>query len=241
MPIRALRLLLLAGLAAGLAAPATAGPSAPGERLHGALEEVMRNADRLGFEGRRDLLSPVLVETYDLDWMAAKSLGRHWKKLGAEEQMRWRTLFRDLTAATYADRFDGFGGERFVVDGEEASSQGTRIVRTRIVRGEDGDPVSLHYRVREKQGGFRIIDVYLEGTVSELALRRGDYSSLVKREGFDALVAAVEKKIEEARAGTENSGAGAPASAQDDAASCSFSAPAFRPRSSSIWAARSMR
>lgn len=178
-------------------------PTAPVERLHAVLEEAMRQAEALGFEGRRELITPVLRSTYDLDWMAAKSLGRHWKKLSRDEQTRWLALFRELTASTYADRFDGFGGERFVVLGEEASSQGTRLVRTRIDRGEL-DPVSLHYRVRPVDDGFRIIDVYLEGTVSELALRRSDYSSLVKREGFAALESAVLAKIAEARAGTEN-------------------------------------
>lgn len=203
---KASRLFLIGLGLLGIASTAHAEDAAlvPVERLHGVLEEVMRNADSLGFEGRKAAIVPVLAETYDLDWMAAKTLGRHWKKLDPEQQGRWRELFRELTASTYADRFDGFGGERFVVTGEETASQGTRLVLTRIER-IDAEPVSLHYRVRPKDGGFRIIDVYLEGTVSELALRRSDYSSLVKREGFDALVVAVGEKIEEARAGTDDS------------------------------------
>jgi phospholipid transport system substrate-binding protein len=195
--------LLAAGLAtAGLGTDAGGDPTAPVERLHAGLDQAMRRADELGFEGRFTLLDPVLAGSYDLDWMAAKSLGRYWKKLSMEERTRWAALFRKLTVSTYADRFDGFSGERFELLSVEPSAQDTMLVHTRIVP-TDKDPVALDYRVRAGDNGFRIIDVYLEGTVSGLALRRSDYSSLVKREGFDSLVTAIEEKIGEAQRGTD--------------------------------------
>jgi phospholipid transport system substrate-binding protein len=177
--------LLAAGLAtAGLGTDAGGDPTAPVERLHAGLDQAMRRADELGFEGRFTLLDPVL------------------KKLSMEERTRWAALFRKLTVSTYADRFDGFSGERFELLSVEPSAQDTMLVHTRIVP-TDKDPVALDYRVRAGDNGFRIIDVYLEGTVSELALRRSDYSSLVKREGFDSLVTAIEEKIGEAQRGTD--------------------------------------
>ena len=88
--------------------------------------------------------------------------------------------------------------------GAEPSARGTSIVRTRINRTEE-PPVELDYRVRPgRSGEFRIVDVFLNGTVSELALRRSDYSSLMKREGFGSLRKAVEQKIAEAEAGTSD-------------------------------------
>lgn len=195
--------LLAASLATAVLGTDSGGdPTAPVERLHGGLEQAMRRAGELGFEGRFALLDPILAEAYDLDWMAAKSLGRHWKKLSMEQRSRWAALFRQLTVSTYADRFDGFSGERFELLSVEPSAQDTLLVHTRIVLAED-DPVALDYRVRARENGFRIIDVYLEGTVSELALRRSDYSSLVKREGFDSLIDAIEEKIGEAQGDTD--------------------------------------
>ena len=47
----------------------------------------------------------------------------------------------------------------------------------------------------KRNGDWRVVDVYLDGTVSELALRRSEYSSALKREGFDELVGSVETKI----------------------------------------------
>ncbi|MCH7709728.1 MAG: ABC transporter substrate-binding protein, partial [Myxococcales bacterium] len=60
-----------------------------------------------------------------------------------------------------------------------------------------GDDIQLYYRLRNgTDGRWKIIDVYLNGTVSELALRRSEYSSLIKREGFEALLIALNKRIE---------------------------------------------
>ena len=56
--------------------------------------------------------------------------------------------------------------------------------------------------MRTAAAGWRISDVFLSGTVSELALRRSEYGALMRREGFDALLAAVRKKIAAAEAGT---------------------------------------
>ena len=70
----------------------------------------------------------------------------------------------------------------------------TMIVRTRLIDPGDED-VELNYRMHRTAEGWKIIDVYLDGTVSELALRRSEFSGIVKRESFDALIAALDAKI----------------------------------------------
>ncbi len=181
---------------------------APVERLYAALVDVMKGADELGFEGRYRALEPVVTASYDLPFMAELILGRQWEALTPEQQQRWLDAFSRFTVSTYADRFDGYGGERFEVGFVDAGTQGTALVRTTLLR-TDGEPVKLDYRVRPNAGAWRIIDVYLSGTVSELALRRSEYAGIVRREGFDALLAAVRKKIAAAEAGTAER-AGAP-------------------------------
>ena len=54
----------------------------------------------------------------------------------------------------------------------------------------------LDYRLRPVDGKWKIIDIYMDGTVSELALRRSQYSSLIRREGLEALITALEEKID---------------------------------------------
>ena len=57
---------------------------------------------------------------------------------------------------------------------------------------------------RRVEDRWRIIDVYLNGTISELALRRSEYSSLIKREGFASLLAALDKRIDDLATGGQS-------------------------------------
>jgi len=127
--------------------------------------------------------------------MAAKALGRYWKKLNDVQKARWRRAFAEMTITTYASRFKGYAGEEFDVDSAEPSSRGTVVVRTRIVPTSD-DPVAINYRMRSRAGHWKAIDVYLNGTVSELALRRSEYTAALKRDGFEKLVASLRQKAE---------------------------------------------
>jgi phospholipid transport system substrate-binding protein len=166
------------------------------EKLHAALIGIMQGAQTLGYDGRYDQLSPVVTETFDLPFMASKSVGRHWKSLDDNDRARWNEVFVRLITANYAGRFDGFSGEHFETLGEEPAVNDTRVVLTKIVVPDDED-VHLNYRLRQVDGEWRIIDIYLNGTISELALRRSEYSSVLKREGFEKLLTTLNAKVDE--------------------------------------------
>ncbi len=175
------------------------------DALHAALFDIMKNADTLGYNGRFDRVSPVVEQVFDMQFMASKSVGRHWKKLSPEDQERWLELFTRHIAANYAGQFTGYAGETFETLGEEAAIRDTRVVRTRLVRPSEED-VQLNYRLREVDGQWRIIDIYLNGTVSELALRRSEYSSVLKREGFESLMNTIAAKCQKLQdEGAQNS------------------------------------
>lgn len=168
--------------------------------LDGALLAVLRQAEGLGYRGRFERLAPAVDAAFDLDFMAEKSLGRHWKTLGAADRRRWLPLFREFTIANYAGNFDRYGGQRFETLGEEPGESETVLVRTRLVN-PGGEDVELGYRLHQADGRWRIVDVHLNGTVSELALRRSDYSSVLARDGFEALLTTIRGKIADLAAG----------------------------------------
>ena len=180
---------------AGETADAPAAPPANVvDELHVTLLAVMRDAEELGYQGRCDRLSPVLRNLYDIPFMAEKSMGRHWKNTSEEERKHLLETFTAFMIANYAGNFDGHSGQTFETLGEEGSTHGTVLVRSRLLE-PDGEATQLNYRLRPVDGEWKIIDVYLNGTVSELALRRSEYSSLIKREGFDSLLVALNEKI----------------------------------------------
>lgn len=188
--------LLLLGAPSG-AEPTQADLEAARSVVVGLYEQLlgaMKGADQLGLEGRREKLGPAVRAAYDLPLMGAKVLGRHWRGLSDEEKERWVATFERLTIATYAERFDGWQGEELVIDGAEAGARDTIVVHTRIVRPKK-DPVPIHYRLRQREGQWRVIDVFLNGTVSELALRRSEYGSVVEKDGLSKLIAQLDGKI----------------------------------------------
>ncbi len=163
------------------------------ERFHETLIGVMKKAETLGFEGRYQKLAPAVKETFNLAFMARFAAGSHWKKLSADQQDRLVEAFSSLTIATYAERFDGYSGERFDTLNEKQFRHTTRLVETGLVKS-DGETINLEYLVGERGGIWGVIDVRFK-RVSELAVRRSEYTSVLKRKGFGGLITTLEKKI----------------------------------------------
>lgn len=189
---------LLCASAAG-AVEATA-PVQVVEKVHAGMIEVMQSAATTPFEGRAGRLTPILEQAFDIDFMARKSLGRSFDGLSADDQKRWIEAFHRFFVANYAGRFTGYSGQKFETLGEEAAAQDTVLVRTRLI-DPGAENVDLAYRLRESGGTWRIIDVYLKGTVSELALRRSDFTAILDRQGFPALLSSIDAKVADLRAG----------------------------------------
>jgi phospholipid transport system substrate-binding protein len=203
-------LLARAALCAGLmlAFPAAGEPAEPPsatiDALHGHLIEVMKGAVALGYEGRAAKLAPVIPVYFDVSFMAEKSVGRHWKSASERDHERLRETFLRFMIANYAGQFDGYSGQSFVTLGEEPARMDTMLVKSKLLDPGDED-IELNYRLREVDGRWKIIDVYLDGTVSELALRRSEFSGIVKRKDWNALIEAIDERIAKLAAGTEES------------------------------------
>jgi len=168
-------------------------------RLNEALLETMKSATKLGYQGRYKKLYPVIKSTYDLSFMTRYSAGRHWRELTEAQQKKLIDAFTRLTVATYADRFDGYSGEKFAVVSEETPREGTRLVHSELIKS-DGEIIKLNYLLRKTQEGWRVIDVFLKGTISELATKRSEYSTTLTNQGFDGLMAIFEQKISNLKA-----------------------------------------
>jgi phospholipid transport system substrate-binding protein len=179
-------------------APEDAGAAAQAvvESLHGVLLGCMKQADELGFQGRYDRIAAELDEAFDLPFMARVSVGAAWKELAEQERTEFVDLSRRYSASRYADNFDGYGGERFETLSHEPAARGTVVVKTTLVQPKDDD-VQFDYRLRNAGGRWRIIDIQLDGQISELTVRRAQYRSLIRREGLAQLVRTLEEKIDE--------------------------------------------
>jgi phospholipid transport system substrate-binding protein len=193
--------------AAGLAQPAAALPSAPQtkvQRFYATLLNTMKQGPQLGSSGRYAKLAPVVNRTFDVPFMARLAVGPAWGTLSPAQQQQVTAAFQRYISATYADRFDNYSGERLQVLGEAPYGSGI-IVETRIVKA-NGKPVTINYMMRRGgQSGWQISDVYLDGTISQLATQRSEFYSILQRGGVDGLIAALNRKTDLLTSKTDNS------------------------------------
>ena len=180
---------MLAVTAAPLAAaPAAPDPARTAGDFYAVLLSAMKQGPQLGFEGRRRLLDSEIRRDFNLPLMTRIVVGLTWRNLPAAPQQALVAAFSDFTVANYASEFKDFGGERFVVEpGATPLPSGDVIVHTKLLTS-DGKAVQLDYLMRAAADRWQIIDVYLTGTISELAARRSEFSTVLREGGADALV-----------------------------------------------------
>jgi phospholipid transport system substrate-binding protein len=199
---RALRWIALAGglMLASLGTASAAMGDAPRpvvEVFYKTLVEVMQQAGTLGFDGRYKRLQPAIESAFNLPLMMRLAIGPQWNSLPVAQQRRLVEAFRRFTIATYASRFDGYEGERFEVRAEKPGvTGGGTMIETRLVPPK-GDAVELNYLLRQEEGRWQIIDVFLSGTISELATRRAEFTSVLRRDGAEGLAGMLERKVAE--------------------------------------------
>jgi len=174
-----------------------AGAPATAKDLCDALITAMKKGSSLDFAARRDLLAPVIQRDYDLAFMTRIVVGSAWRSFSPEDRQKLTEAFGAFSIATYAQRFDSYSGEHFEVDPSPTTlSSGDCIVHTKLFTG-DPEPVQLDYLMRKTGGGWQIIDVYLSGTISEMAARRSEYSATLRQGGAQALIDLLTKKAAE--------------------------------------------
>jgi phospholipid transport system substrate-binding protein len=180
---RILLLFPLLPLAAPVAALAQSAAAEVVERFHAALLGVMRDAQRLGVRGRYDRLAPVMAQAFDLAAMTRIAVGPPWTGFSPADQAALTEAFTRWSIATYAARFDGFSGESFTTTGTQLQPNGDALVRTTLNRTGGQEPVLLSYLLRGNPP--RIVDIYLTGTISELASRRAEFTTLIREGGAE--------------------------------------------------------
>ncbi len=202
------RRFLLGAPLAVLARPCTAAAADSGaaattliQRFYDVLLAVMKQAKQLTFDQRYSRLAPAIAQTFDLALMTRIAVGPGWGQIGAAEQQRLTDAFSRYTISMYANRFDGYGGERFQVDPNPAPNANGTLVKSWLVKS-NGEKVVLNYLMRpEAAGPWKVIDIYLSGTISELATRRSEFLAVLQREGADGLVRMLEKRTAALRTG----------------------------------------
>ena len=170
-----------------------ADPKLPVERLHGGLLHIMQNGQQLGFNARLRFITPRVEADFHFEAVARAVLGATWTSLDAEQRLAMRELMARLTAVTYAHRFAEFDNEAFTIVSAEPARGERQLVRAQMRRGTE-IVARFDYVLERADDGWRIVNVIANG-VSDLSLKRAEYSSVIRTDGFQVLRARIGQQI----------------------------------------------
>jgi phospholipid transport system substrate-binding protein len=171
-------------------------------RIEGYYQQLMptlRQAGNLSVRERDRRFTPAITSTFDIPTMTRLATGPAWRSFSGAQQAAVREAFARFLVADYAHQVTDYSGESFVVDPQTSAESrgGGEIVRTKLLQ-PGGRTVQINYLVR----GGRVIDVYLNGTVSDLATRRDEFASILAGGGgADALVKTLRERTASLLAG----------------------------------------
>jgi phospholipid transport system substrate-binding protein len=194
-PVRKAAALAAVLILSTLAAPALAMSASGSDTVQGLYDHLlstMKNGRTLGQSGRFVQLEPVVRRTFDIASMARLSVGSAWTGLTDAQRQQVTESYGRYISAIYAERFDNYSGEKLQVTDEQPAAAGV-MVRSQIVKA-NGEPVKVDYLMRKNGDAWLISDIYLDGAISEVATRRSEFAAILRNEGIDGLIAALNRK-----------------------------------------------
>ena len=174
--------------------PASVSGSDTVQGLYDALLSTMKNGRTLGQSGRFTQLEPVIRRTFDIPSMTRLSVGLSWAGLTEAQRQQVTGSFGRYISAIYADHFDSYAGQKLQVTGEQPNAGGV-MVKSQIIKA-NGEPVKVDYMMHRSGAGWLISDIYLDGAISEVAIRRSEFAAILKNEGIDGLIVALNRKAD---------------------------------------------
>lgn len=165
--------------------------------LQEGLLEIISNPPPGGSAARSAALGALMRDTFDINAMGEVAVGvRTFRGWDGTQREAFIAAFARFMIATHASRFLGAGEQGFEIEGSEAAQSGRKIVHARYLRA-DSQAIPVDYLVQPTDKGWRILDVYLDETVSLLALHRSEFSSVLRDRGFEGFIAAMHAKADE--------------------------------------------
>ena len=162
--------------------------------LYDALLSTMKNGRTLGQNGRFTQLEPIIRRTFDIASMVRLSVGSSWASLTDAQRQQMAESFGRYLSAIYADRFDSYAGQKLQVTGEQPNAVGV-MVRSQIVKA-NGELVKVDCMMRRNGDSWLISHIYLDGAISEVATRCSEFAAILKSQGIDGLIAALDRKAD---------------------------------------------
>ncbi len=141
-------------------------------------------ADKQAPQDAREAKFRALLESgFDIPRISRFVLGRYWNSAADPDKQAFGTLFEEWIVRTYSARFRDYGGQTIQVTGSRPESETNTVVLSQFVSTNGAPPAKVEWHVRkEADGGFKIVDVSVEG-VSMALTQRDEIAAVADRNG----------------------------------------------------------
>ncbi|MBR5599180.1 MAG: ABC transporter substrate-binding protein [Alphaproteobacteria bacterium] len=159
------------------------------------IEDIINS--NVSVEDKNKVFRKLFTENLDLDFIGKYVLGRYWRQANLSQQKEFIALYKEFNVKTWSKRFDEFKGKEFVFKGTTPSSNPNQVfVNTEVPVG-DGKPASVKWRVSDKGGKLKVIDIIIEN-VSLAQTARNEYTAFISKspKGIEGLLENLRQKVE---------------------------------------------
>lgn len=146
---------------------------------------------------KTDRFREMFLANFDTESTARFVLGRHWRSADESERDRFAKLFEQYNVLIWSRRFNEYDGQELKVTGTRPDGDKGLFVESQVVDDDQaGKPINIVWRLRQREGGPKVVDIIVEG-VSMALTYRSEYDSIVGRSGLSGLNEQLAKKVEE--------------------------------------------
>ena len=163
------------------------------QELHNAL--ITNSQSEQKFKQNFFTLRDINSKIFDSRKMIKIIYGRKWKKLEENQKETLQLKFLDFLTYNYVKRFKNMNEANFTEKNIEKINETRILVNTELnIKGED--PLEISYLCsKDTKGNWKIFDVILKGSISEISTKKSDFSSIINKEGADGLIKTLDSKI----------------------------------------------
>ena len=162
------------------------------EEFHNSLKNSNYNIKTI--DEKKEFLKIIISRTFDYEKMIKFIYGRSWKDLNKELQNELSLVFLDYISFNYANRFKDIESLNFEYVSFEEISNNKKIVKT-LLKINNDKPIKIDYLFLYDGKNWKVFDVLLTGSISEIATKKSEFFSIIKNGGAEGLINKIKDKI----------------------------------------------
>lgn len=130
----------------------------------------------------------------DFATMTRMAVGPAWRKATQAQRVEIQTLFRDLLVAVYSGALKEASNYTVVLRNNRFSDKDKLVIIRTQLQSKMNDPITLDYRLMNKDNQWKIFDVNVGG-VWLVENYRSQFASVISNSGIDGLIAQLKERV----------------------------------------------